>query len=90
MTKLWMSHEDENQDNITDVLKVYSNDFGNEPLFGDYRGIELARIYYNPTRSDSVKRAEEIAGHVINQEIKYHKAEFDPASGEKFFNLYSN
>lgn len=65
MTKLTISHEDDNQDGINDYVAVYSDDFGKEPLLGDYRGIELCRIRYIPSCPESIIRAENIARSVV-------------------------
>lgn len=86
MTTIYKNHEDENEDGITEVLKVYSDDY-NEPLIGDYRGIELIRIYYIPSRSDSVNRAEDIAMELIHEECKTGSI-FDPNKGMKFYNRF--
>lgn len=64
MAELTWKHEDDDSDGINDYVAVYSNDY-REPLYGDYRGIELCCIRYIPSRSDSVQRAEEIARSVI-------------------------
>jgi hypothetical protein len=84
---IYISHEDENLDGITEVLKVYSNDFEDEPLIGDQRGVELAAIRYIPCRQDSVKRAEEIAMHIVNGEVAKGK-KFAKNYGGKFFNYF--
>lgn len=62
---LTISHQDSNNDGLTDYLAIYSNDF-TEPLIGDYRGVELVRIRYINSRSDSIRRAEQIAHTCVN------------------------
>lgn len=65
MAKLTWQFEDADSDGIDDYIAVYSNDY-HEPLIGDYRGIELCRIHFIPTRYDSIQRAAEIADCVIS------------------------
>lgn len=71
MSTIYFSHEDEDQDGINDYVAVYSKDYS-EPLFGDYRGVELCRVRYIPSREESVARAEEIARSVIAAEQNAH------------------
>jgi hypothetical protein len=82
MTTIYFSHEDENEDGITDRVRVYSNNF-HDPLFGDYRGVALAEIHYCPGNRESVERAEEVAMYIVDAEVA-KGAEFDPQRGNKF------
>ena len=44
---------------------VFSGDY-NEPMWGDYRGCEMAKIRYNSCREDSKERALAMAWAVVN------------------------
>jgi hypothetical protein len=72
-------HADENADGINDHISIRNMDFGNEPLIGDYRGIELCRINYIPSRPDSIFRAEQIA-HIIAAQLRVQLTESGRAS----------
>lgn len=65
MAMITIRDEDSNDDGINDYLAIYSNDY-HEPLIGDYRGIELCRINYIPSRADSVERARELANMIAD------------------------
>jgi hypothetical protein len=80
---IFISHEDENKDGITDVLKVYSLDFANDALIGDFRGVELAAIHYTPGNPNSVFRAAEIAMHIVVGE-EARGMSFDEERGNAF------
>lgn len=56
--KAFYSPQDNNNDGIIDCIMVFTKDF-NEPLIGDYRGIQLAIIPFS--NAFGKKRAEEIA-----------------------------
>jgi len=88
MKKVWISHEDSNDDGIQDYVAVYSDAWGSEPLFGDYRGVELCRINYIPSREESVLRAEEIARSVIAAE-QLRGADFSESRGNLFVYPYA-
>lgn len=66
MKTIYMSHERDSDGQA--YLAVYSDAFADEPLIGDYRGVELCRINYISRRDDSVLRAQEIARFVIAAE----------------------
>lgn len=89
MPIIYISHEDYNRDGITDYVAVYSNDFGGEPLIGDYRGVELCRVRYIPSREESVLRAEEIARSVVAAEIA-RGACFSETHGNSFASPYAS
>ena len=57
--------EVENEDGIVDAFSIRSDDY-DEPLFGDYRGVELCLIHFIPSRPDSVSRAKELAEKFLN------------------------
>ena len=72
-------HADDNADGVNDHISIRNMDFGNEPLIGDYRGIELCRINYIPSRPDSVARAEQIA-NIIAAQLRVQLTESGRAS----------
>lgn len=88
MPTIYISHEDDNRDGITDYVAVYSDDFGGEPLIGDYRGVELCRVNYIPSRAESVLRAEEIARAVVAAESE-RGACFSERHGNPYQNPYA-
>ena len=72
-------HDDQNDDGINDHISIRNMDFGNEPLIGDYRGIELCRINYIPSRLDSIARDEQIA-NIIAAQLRVQLTESGRAS----------
>ena len=78
MKTVYMSYERNNDGQA--YLAVYSDAFGDEPLIGDYRGIELCRINYISSREDSILRAQQIAISVIAAEQK-RGADFSQSRG---------
>jgi len=59
-----IEHWDENEDGIDECVVVLSDNYG-EPLIGDYRGVQMAKIRYTPSRPDSIRRATEIAEMLV-------------------------
>ena len=57
--KIW-DIDTEGDTGINGAFSVRSGDFS-LPLIGDYRGVELARIEYIPSRPESKAMAREIA-----------------------------
>ena len=64
MAEIYYQHEDLNGDGINDAICVYRRDWS-IPLVGDYRGVELARIRYIPSRPESAAYAERIANDIV-------------------------
>ena len=87
--EVYISHEDSDGDGITDYVAVYSNDFGGEPLFGDFRGVELCRTLYIPANEESVARAVEIARSVVSAEQQRRTTFFNEEKGKRFANPYA-
>ena len=75
--KVYFSHADLNDDGIDDAICVYVRDW-NIPLIGDYRGVEIARIRYTPSRPDSIAYATLVAQTLVTA----FQARF---SDEKFY-----
>jgi len=69
--EIFYFHSDSNNDGINDHISIRNKDFGNEPLLGDYRGVELCRIEYIPCRQDSILRATQIA-NIITTQLQLH------------------
>jgi len=86
MKTVYMSYERDS--NGQAYLAVYSDAFGDEPLIGDYCGIELCRINYISCREDSVLRAQEIARSVIAAE-QMRGADFSESRGNPFVQPYA-
>jgi len=64
MERIYYQHNDLDEDGVNDAVCVYNRNF-NIPLIGDYRGVEIARILYIPSRPDSVTYAEKIANDIV-------------------------
>lgn len=64
MKDIYFEHRDLDEDGFDDAVCVYNRDF-DIPLFGDYRGVEIARIRYIPGRPESVAYAERIANDLV-------------------------
>ena len=71
---IYYRHEDTNGDGINDAVCVYVKDFS-LPLFGDYRGVEIARILHIPSRKESIECAEKIAMSIVAKQIAERSAQ---------------
>lgn len=65
---IYYRHEDTDGDGINETVCVYVKDFS-LPLFGDYRGVEIARILYIPSRPESIEYADKIAKSIVATQI---------------------